>query len=237
MPQQINLCTPILLTQKRYFSAQTMVQALAVFVLLGGALCAYWIWSLNAASEGFKKTLASQSRELASLQSAIQKGKAGAGPVDAVLTQELQVQRAELLQREKLMEELQRGLFPPGWGHSARLQLVAQSIPAQVWITEVKADENQLDVSGFTLEPAALNEWVGRLAASPLLKGQKLSTVKVENASAATMKAQVGGSAAAALPAASSGALSTASPAPRAVWSFSLVSAVGNPSTAAGSKP
>lgn len=237
MPQQINLCTPILLTQKRYFSAQTMVQALAVFVLLGGALCAYWIWSLNAASEGFKKTLASQSRELVSLQSAIQKGKAGAGPVDAVLTQELQVQRAELLQREKLMEELQRGLFPPGWGHSARLQLVAQSIPAQVWITEVKADENQLDVSGFTLEPAALNEWVGRLAASPLLKGQKLSTVKVENASAARMKAQVGGSAVAALPAASSGALPTASPAPRAVWSFSLVSAVGNPSTAAGSKP
>ena len=228
MPQQINLCTPILLTQKRYFSAQTMVQALAVFVLLGGTLCAYWIWNLNAASDGFRKTLASQSRELESLQSAIQKGKAGAGPLEAVLTQELQGQRAELLQREKLMEELQRGLFAPGWGHSARLQLVAQSIPAQVWITEVKADENQLDVSGFTLEPAALNEWVGRLAASPLLKGQKLSTVKVENASAAMIKAVVGGS---------TGALSTASPAPRAVWSFSLVSAVGNPSTAAGSKP
>jgi hypothetical protein len=28
MPQQINLCTPLFLTQKRYFSAQTMAQAL-----------------------------------------------------------------------------------------------------------------------------------------------------------------------------------------------------------------
>ena len=66
MPQQINLCTPILLAQKRYFSAQTMLQAVAVFVVLGGALCMYWVSSLNAASGGFKKTLDAQAPELAS---------------------------------------------------------------------------------------------------------------------------------------------------------------------------
>ena len=235
MPQQINLCTPILLTQKRYFSAQTMVQALSIFVLLGGGLCAYWVWSLNAASEGFKKTLATQSRELESLQAAMAKGKAGAAPVDAALTQDVQSRRAELLRREKLMEELQRGLFRPGWGHAARLQLVAQSIPAQVWVTEVKADESQLEVSGFTLEPAALNDWVSRLAASPLLKGQQLSTVKLDSASPAMLKA-VGGSAVPALPVAPSAASSAVLAAPRAMWSFSLVSAVARPSVAAGGK-
>ncbi|WP_296447337.1 PilN domain-containing protein [Rhodoferax sp. UBA5149] len=226
MPQQINLCTPILLTQKRYFSAQTMVQALAVFVVLGGGLCAFWVWSLNVASEGFKKTLATQSQELESLQSAIQRGKAGVGPVDAGLTQDIQGRRTELLQREKLMEELQRGLFRPGWGHSARLQLLAQSIPPQVWVTEVKSDENQLDVNGFTLEPAALNDWVGKLAASPLLKGQKLSTVKVDNVSAALVRAGAGGA-----------TVSAPSNTPSPVWSFSLVSAVGNPSAVAGGRP
>jgi hypothetical protein len=41
MPQQINLSTPVLLAQKRYFSAQTMLASLAVFVLLGGAMTAY----------------------------------------------------------------------------------------------------------------------------------------------------------------------------------------------------
>jgi Tfp pilus assembly protein PilN len=232
MPQQINLCTPILLTQKSHFSAQTMVQALAVFMVLGGGLCAYWVWSLNVASEGFKKTLATQSRELEGLQSAIAKGKASAGPVEATLTQDLQGRRTELLQREKLLEELQRGLFRPGWGHAARLQLVAQSIPAQVWVTGVTADQVQLEVSGFTLEPAALNDWVAKLAESPLLKGQKLSTVKVENASAATIKAVVG-TAVSALSAASSAVPS----APRPVWSFSLVSAMGMPSAVAGGKP
>ena len=83
MPQQINLCIPILLKQKRYFSAQTMAQALAVFLLLGGGLCTYWVWSLTVASEGLKKTLAIQADELSRLQAAITQSKAGLGPGDA----------------------------------------------------------------------------------------------------------------------------------------------------------
>ena len=232
MPQQINLCIPILLTQKRYFSAQTMAQALAIFAVVGGGLLTYWVWSLNKASEGFKKTLAMQSHELEGLESALKQGKAGAGSAETDLTQELQGRRTELLQREKLLETLQDGLFRPGWGHSARLQLVAQSIPSQVWVTEVKADQAQLEVSGLTLEPAALNDWVGKLAASPLLKDQKLATVKVENASSAMTRAGVGVPMPS-LPAASSAMVK----APRPMWTFNLVSAVGKPSAVAGDKP
>lgn len=214
MPQQINLCTPILLTQKRYFSAQTMVQALAVFVVLGAGLCAYWVWSLNGASEGFKQTLATQARELDSLKAALLLNQAGAGPLEAGLAQALQGHKTELLQREQLLQALQRGLFPPGWGHSERLQLLARTIPPQVWLTEVKADETRLEVSGFTLEPAELNAWVSRLAASPLLKGQALASVKVESVSAATVKT-----------------------AARPIWSFSLISMVGKPAAVLGGAP
>lgn len=232
MPQQINLCTPILLTQKRYFSAQTMAQALAVFVLLGGGLCAYWVWSLNSASEGFKLTLATQAQELASLQAAIAQGKVGAGPLEAALAQQLQGHKLDLQQRQSLMEALQRGLFRPGWGHAARLQLVARSIPAQVWVTDLMADDDQLRLTGFTLEPAALNDWVSRLAASPLLQGQQLSTVKVEQASAAVLKT---------LGNTPTPVMSVASPAtaaaPRPMWSFTLVSALGKPGIGAGAKP
>ena len=232
MPQQINLCTPILLTQKRYFSAQTMAQALAVFVLLGGGLCAYWVWSLNSASEGFKKTLATQAQELASLQAAIQQGKLGAGPLEAALAQQLQGQKLDLQQRQTLMEALQRGLFRPGWGHAARLQLVARSIPAQVWLTDLKADDNQLALTGFTLEPAALNDWVSRLATSPLLEGQQLSTVKVEHASAALLKT-LGGTPTPATPVVTVATTATARP----MWSFTLVSALGKPAPLTGVKP
>ena len=230
MPQQINLCTPILLAQKRYFSAQTMLQAVAVFVVLGGALCMYWVSSLNAASGGFKKTLDAQAPELASLQAAVAASKVSAGSGEAALEQELQAARAERTQRQAVLEELHRGIVKEGHGHAARLQLVASSIPAQVWVTDVRADESQLDVSGFTLEPAALNEWVAKLAASPLLQDQHLAAVKVNkvkaDAAASNSATQTGT------------ANQVALTARRPLWSFSLVNAVATvPASASGSKP
>jgi Tfp pilus assembly protein PilN len=219
MPQQINLCLPILLTPKRYFSAQTLVQAWVIFMLVGGGLSAYGVWSLKMASAGLAKTLATQARELDSLKAAIAQAKEGAAPAQATLAKDLQGRKAQLQQRESLLADLQQGLFRPGWGHSDRLQLVAQSIPAQVWVTQVNADQNQLDVTGLTLEPAVLNDWVAKLAASPLLQGQKLSTIKVEEVNAATAKAA----------------------ATRPLWSFNLLSAMSKPLdkpvAAAGGKP
>lgn len=210
MAQQINLCTPILLTQKRYFSAATMVQALVVFCVLGAGLCAYWVSTLRAASEGLNGALARQAQELGSLQNALAQTKARTGASPASLTQDLQARQTELRQREKLLAELQRGLFRPGWGHAARLQLVAQTIPAKVWLTEVQAEDGRLEVSGFTLEPPALNDWVGKLSQSPLLAGQRLSAIKVESAR------------------------NSAAPVP--VWSFSLVSAAAS-APSEGAKP
>lgn len=230
MSQQINLCTPILLTQKRYFSAQTMAQALAIFLLLGGGLCAYWVWALTVATEGFKQTLTLQARELETLDSAIKQSKASAVSMEVALTQDLQGRRAELQLREQQLAALELGLFLPGWGHSNRLQLVAQSIPSQVWVTDVKADDVQLVISGFTFEPAALNDWVSRLSLSPLLKGQKLATIRVENVSTTATFPSDTPSVNSALPA--------ADPTPaRPVWAFQMVSAISKSSALPGSAP
>lgn len=226
MPQQINLCTPIFLTQKRYFSANTMAQALGVFLLLGGILSAYWTWSLQQISAGYQQSVATNQREIDRLQAAIKVSQASTAPADAALVQELQQRRDELQHREQLLEELRRGLTREGWGHSARLQLVAQTIPPQAWVTEIKADDSRLELSGYTLEPAALNVWMARLAASPLLQGQQLATVKVERA-VTELRDATGA------PAIAPGA--AAGP---AVWSFILVSAVAAPPVAAaGARP
>ncbi len=172
-------------------------------------------WSLNSSSEDLKRTLAAQASELSRLQAELVPTRARVAAAEATLANELKTRRAELAQSELLYEELQRGLLRPGWGHSARLELVARSIPPQVWLTEMKADDVRLDASGFTLEPAALNRWVGALATSPLLQGQKLSTVKVENTSAAA------------------GKKSAAPP----TWSFNLVSTVTRPAAKGDGKP
>ena len=64
MAQQINLCNPIFLTPKRYFSAATMLQALTVFAVLGGIIAAYWVWSLDESTRGLKKAINANQAEV-----------------------------------------------------------------------------------------------------------------------------------------------------------------------------
>jgi Tfp pilus assembly protein PilN len=233
MAQQINLSTPILLSQKRYFSATTMAIGLAAFLVLGGALCAAWIWNFDRGIAAFGQSMAAQSLEVDNLKAAIERSKANAAPVNPALLEQLQRVRNTIGYREKLQIALQEGMFRQGWGHSDRLNWISRSIPDVVWITEAKMDGARFEVTGFTFEPAALNDWVDRLAVSQLMQGLKLATVKVENVTAAR--------------AAQAGAPTSAASAPvapaRAVWSFNLVSVEPPPAaaldaaSAPGSKP
>jgi Tfp pilus assembly protein PilN len=222
MAQQINLCTGIVRTQRQRFTARTMLPALGVFLVLGGILGAVGVASLERSAGGYRQTVDAQSAEIKSLQAAILQSRANAGPVDAALVQQAQARRTAVLEREKVLLEVQQGMFKAGEGHSDRLLLVARSIPAPIWVTSVRVDAARFEVTGFTLEPAALNDWVAKLASSPLMRDLKLSTVTVENTAASKVAvpatAQQGGKAA------------------RAMWSFNLVS-LEPASRTGGTKP
>lgn len=211
MAQQINLCTSLFLTEERYFSAATLVRSLGVLVLFGGLLGGAWVWSLDALGKGYQQTVLSNQKEVARLQAAIALNKANSGPADAALAQELEARQKELLERQNLLAEMRRGLVREGWGHSARLQLVAQTIPSQAWVTGIHAEDQRLELSGYTLDPAALNGWMTRLSNSPLLEGQQLAVIKVERVSG---DRQGAAHAAARLP----GGV--------ALWSYTLVTAI-----------
>jgi Tfp pilus assembly protein PilN len=233
MPQQVNLCLPILRKQEKRFAAQSLAQALAVVLLVGGGLAAAWIWNLNAAAASLQVTLASQSKELENLRATLERTNVGASPLESPLAQELRQRKLELQQRQSVLEALSQGLFAPEQGHSARLRLVAQTIPAVAWLTQIKADDQLLELSGYTLEPSALNDWVSKLAASSLLQGQNLNTVKVEGIMPAnTLVPSAPGSAASATTGPSS-----APDAKPAMWSFSLLSKVATATSSSGVKP
>jgi Tfp pilus assembly protein PilN len=240
MAQQVNLCLPILRKQKERFSAQGLALALGVLLLGGAALSAGWVWSLNRSGDSLKTTLAAQAKELEGLRAALEQTKASSGPVQAAMQQELKQRKLHLQQREQVLAALGQGLFEPGRGHSARLQLVAQTIPPAAWVTNIKADEQLLDLTGYTLEPAALNDWVHRLAASSLLAGQSLSTVRVEQVKpdAVLARAAVVGQPVQTMP----GAPALAAVSAPATWSFGLLSRMAvkpasASSAATGGKP
>jgi len=209
MPQQINLCSTSFRPVRQRFGARTLLQSLAVVLVVGGGLVAGWVWSLEQSNATFLQTTVTQATEIASLQVAIQQSRANAAPVDAVLVAQLKDRRLTVKQREELIEVVQQGMFKPGEGHSDRMRMLASSIPSSVWITDARVDNGRLDVTGFTLEPAALNDWAKSLAAHPLMRNLKLTAVHVQNKAET---AAVKGDAAAGKPVAT-----------RPVWSFSLV--------------
>lgn len=188
MAQQINLCAPILLTQKKYFSAHTMAASLGVFVALGCLLVAAWMWNLRGAQAQYQATMQTQGRDIANLQEALARSKAAAQPVDAALGRQLDARQQQLAQRRALLAALQEGALEPGKAYSDRLRFLASTVPAPVWVTGVSLATGKFQVAGYTLEPAALNDWVARMATHPLLQGLQLSDVQVKSVAAATAR-------------------------------------------------
>lgn len=130
---------------------------------------------------------------------------------------QLAERKTQLAQRRALLEALQEGVSEPGKSFSERLKFLASSTPAPVWITGVSISAGAFQVSGYTLEPSALNEWVARMATNPLLQGLQLSQVQVQ---AATPPAVRGAGAVAVGPGATAPA--SGAGAARKVWAFEL---------------
>lgn len=230
MAQQVNLYLPILRKQKSPFTGLALLQAWVILMVLGGALGVAWVWNLKQASASLHAVLSAQNTELEGLRAALAKNQTGATPAKTTAENALAARRAELEQREVVLAALQQGHFEPGFGHSARLQLVAKTIAPEAWVTQITADDQALQVVGFTLEPAVLTSWVNRLTESPLLQGQMLSSVKVDRVKTDSVLP----------PPVTTGTLaaSTSTQAEKpAIWSFAMLSKLATPAMVVGSKP
>ena len=179
MAQQINLYSPILLAPKRYFSAQAMVQSLAVLAV---GLVALSLWSVNH-TQGLKRDLASataaDSAEQQRLQGALAARPATPTNVSA-LEQELAQARKQLADREALLASLSTPAPGSRISRSTLLRLLAQTLPTSSWLTEVKLVDGRVELAGATLQPETLRPWLDRLQAHPALAGQALQALKVE---------------------------------------------------------
>jgi Tfp pilus assembly protein PilN len=210
MAHQFNLCSESFAPKRQVFGARAMVLTLSVLLVVGGVTAGAWRWNLEQLRLVYQQQTEQQARELTQLKAVVEQARVRTGPADPALTGQLQERRNALAQREVLLAAVREGMFKPGEGHSDRLRMLADSIPQPVWITSAKAEFGRMEVAGYTLESAALNEWVSRLATHALMRDLKLSTVVVENKTTALVHA-------------ASQATSSAVRSGVPLWSFNLV--------------
>lgn len=233
MAQQINLLTPILLAPRRYFSALAMAQALGL-VLLGGI--AISLWMQLQAQQARREFAAAQEQTKVERQRLLEALTALPAPADPrTLEQQWSALMQQNERQQQLLRAIQGGLGREGERHSDLLRLLAESVPASVWLDElqwVAGTTGRLELTGATLDPAALRQWLARLAAQPLLQGHNLDAVRVEKVAGTILDPSVQRTGETGLP-----PLVGRQAAERArlpIWAFRLVSA---PPGAAASAP
>lgn len=160
--------------------ARQMAAVLAGVIVLTALGTGVWLMQLHARERAAVQQSQTDQQTLAALQKQLGLEASAVALSGPALANELQARRNELARLQLRLQQLQRGVLKQGSGHAARLELVARSIPPTAWLTQLKLDNSRLELTGATLEPAALNVWLDELAASPLLKNQSLNAVKVE---------------------------------------------------------
>lgn len=225
MSQQINLLTPILLAPRRHFSALAMLQATGVLLVAAAALSG-WLQLTDRRAERQHQQLLAQ---FAAERHALQVARAGLPPAGdpAALEQQWRALTAGNTERADLLQAVS-GVAAPGLRHSDLLQWVARTLPDSVWLTELRWAGGRLELVGGTLDTAALRPWLTRLSTHPLLAGQSLQALRVEQLGA-------GASEPTHPPLLASADLESLARSRQAVWSFRAISAAAG--SAAGSTP
>ena len=148
MAQQINLFNPIFLKQKKYFSAVTMLQALAL--LLAGIVAFYGYAfhesrTLARVADDTRKQLQSQSEQIGKLTREFSpQGQS------KLLEEEVARMSARLKQRQELLAMLRTGGLGNTDGFARYLSALARQTVPGVWLTgfTIGGDEAELQLTG-----------------------------------------------------------------------------------------
>jgi hypothetical protein len=179
MSQQINLYNPIFLKQKHYFSALTMVQALAI--VLAGALGIYaFEVRQNRTLEG---VLAELDRQLASQREQLLKFSREYSPQGASrqLADELARFEQRLQQRQDLLADLKTGVGGNARGFSVYLSALARQTTPGVWLTgvDIGARGPELVIRGRALESQLVPAYIRALNREAPLQGRAVGELKM----------------------------------------------------------
>lgn len=179
MSQQINLFNPLFRKQKKYFSAVTMVQALAL-ILLGSLLLYGYAWyrmsTLNEQAEQTASTLKATQARLLEVTAQFAPRQPS-----QLLTEEVARMEAKLQTRRRVVGMLESGELGSSRGFSGFFRALARQTMNGVWITRfhVSDVESDMAISGRALQPELVPVFLTRLKSETILSGKSFSNMEM----------------------------------------------------------
>lgn len=182
MKQQVNLYQPIFRKEKKVLSALTLLQGwTAIFIGLS-AFYAYALWQTKAVEGqlvGFEARRAAVSQRITAL--------AGAHPArtkSLALEQEVERLRVELRAKQRIVAHLGEQDAGNVEGFSGYLEGLARQRLPLTWLNRVALHKGgrELELTGSTLRPEQVPQYLQRLASEPALAGARFQRLEMNRA-------------------------------------------------------
>ncbi len=180
MSQQINLFNPIFLTQKKYFSLLTMLQALGLIVLGSAVFYGYARYQVSAlteqADEMTKRYTAEQTR-LVKFSNEFSSQRAG-----QALDEEVKRLEGQAAAQEKMLDLLKSGAIGNTEGYSEYMRAFARQVVNGLWITsfDITGDGAQMTLSGAVLNAQLVPAYIRRLSKEKVMHGKTFATLEMQ---------------------------------------------------------
>ncbi|MBV8634786.1 MAG: PilN domain-containing protein [Burkholderiaceae bacterium] len=177
MSQQINLFNPIFLKQKKIFAAATMVQGLAVILLVCILMSLYAGWQLNTR----EKQAAISAAQVARIKASLDNATAHYTPhaADPALPGEMERAQDDVNSLQRVQDAMNGGGLGDTKGYSTYFRSFSRQIVEGVWLigVDINGAGQQIDLKGRALRADLVPEYLKRLGREPEMKAKTFATL------------------------------------------------------------
>jgi len=180
MSQQINLFNPVFMTQKKYFSVVTMLQALGL-IMLGSVLfygyAMYQVAQLSKQADEMGERYAAEQARLANFTNEYSLQHSG-----KMLEDELKQLEAQASAQDALLNLLKSGAIGNTDGYSEYMRAFARQSINGLWLTafDIVGDGAQMSLSGAVVNPQLVPSYIQRLGKEKAMRGKTFSTLQIQ---------------------------------------------------------
>jgi len=184
--QQINLYNPLLLKQKKIFSAKTMAQAMGLIAL--GLIAVYGYAYYQVAQ--LQTDASDASKRHAAVEARLTRISQQFGPRQKSADLEVSIKHAEaeLQALAEVQAALKQGGLVSASGFSPYLKALARQVVEGLWLTGFSATGSEMAITGRTLKPGLVPDYIHRLSSEQIMQGRKFATLEMRQPDAIATK-------------------------------------------------